>query len=421
MKNKTKICIPVIEKELKCAKNLICELLNVPCDVIEWRIDYYIEDENDFQKKIQDLIENLRELFPLIKEHKKELIITYRSQKQGGVGKIDSKMNEQLLLTLAECGLMDYLDVEFFEYENSAELIQKIQSFGVKVVASNHDFFKTDKEEQLFSMLEAMRIGNPNIVKLAVMPKSNEDVVSLLKVTKKYATTYQSPIITMSMGEMGKISRIIGNITGSCWTFASYNQASAPGQIPLEELIEWLNRSKDFYENKEIIYFIGFMGVGKSAVALELSKILDMPLWDMDEEIEKINQMKISDMFETYGEDYFREKEIEFLKSLQGEKGRIISCGGGVIVREENRKFLKENGLCVYLRGRPETILSHIQGSSHRPLLKNNMNVEGISNILKGRKEFYEECGRITLDVDEKSISQCALELLLKVIDRKEG
>lgn len=137
------------------------------------------------------------------------------------------------------------------------------------------------------------------------------------------------------------------------------------------------------------IYLIGFMGVGKSTVAKELSKKLDCKLIDTDEEIEAREDSSISDIFETKGEEYFRGLERELIRELSSEDNLIVSCGGGIIKSDENIKLMRESGKVILLFASPETIYHRVKDNNTRPLLQDNPGIEGIKRLLNEREEYY--------------------------------
>ena len=139
-----------------------------------------------------------------------------------------------------------------------------------------------------------------------------------------------------------------------------------------------------------IIYLTGFMGSGKSVVAKELRRALSFPMLDMDEEIERREKRSISEIFAAEGEGYFREVETAVLRDLSGRDILIIACGGGVILREENRRIMKESGTTVYLSAKPETIYSRVFQSTTRPLLRGKKSVEEIREMMEERRPYYE-------------------------------
>ena len=116
------------------------------------------------------------------------------------------------------------------------------------------------------------------------------------------------------------------------------------------------------------IVLIGFMGSGKTTISKLLSKKLKREILDIDSLIEKNTAMRIKTIFKKYGEEYFRDLETKTVKSISNVKGKIISTGGGVIVREENIKNLKKNGIIVYLKNSFETSKKRLEGKKNRPL-----------------------------------------------------
>ena len=111
------------------------------------------------------------------------------------------------------------------------------------------------------------------------------------------------------------------------------------------------------------IFLIGFMGTGKTTIANALKRKYDMQVVDMDAEIEKEQQMAISDIFSSKGEEYFRDLETQLIKDLQKKDNVVISCGGGAVLREENVTEMKKSGKIVLLNATPETILERVKNS----------------------------------------------------------
>ena len=141
----------------------------------------------------------------------------------------------------AESKVVDFIDVEYFYTEDADEEIEQLQKMGTKVITSHHDFHETPSADVLFMLLEQMKHSNADIVKLAMMPQSADDVLKLLEETNHFHKRYpEQPLITMSMGKLGAISRVCGEVFGSCVTFGAGKNASAPGQIKREKLEEIL-------------------------------------------------------------------------------------------------------------------------------------------------------------------------------------
>ena len=168
------------------------------------------------------------------------------------------------------------------------------------------------------------------------------------------------------------------------------------------------------------IVLIGFMGAGKTTISYYLSMMFDMRLVEMDQEIAEREEMSIPDIFATYGEEYFRNLETNLLKELQTGKNCIISCGGGVALREENVVEMKKNGRVVLLTASPETIYDRVKDSNDRPLLKDNNNVEFIADLMEKRKEKYEDAADVVIQTDGKSILQISEELITKLTELDE-
>lgn len=235
-----KICIPIVatakEDIIKEAKNL----LMFPVDIVEWRVDWF-EHVEDFEQVI-DVLKELNRVLTSI-----PLLFTFRTIKEGGVKEFETKAYIDLLKSIIDTQLIDFIDVEIFTGDNIVqEIINKAHKNGVKVIASNHDFKKTPSKEEIVSRLLKMQEIGADIAKIAVMPNSKMDVLVLLEATLEMSEKHADrPIITMSMADLGVISRLSGQVFGSSVTFASAQKASAPGQIPakqLEEVLHILNQ-----------------------------------------------------------------------------------------------------------------------------------------------------------------------------------
>jgi shikimate kinase len=164
------------------------------------------------------------------------------------------------------------------------------------------------------------------------------------------------------------------------------------------------------------IFLIGFMGAGKSTVAAELKEKLEMDRVEMDEMIVQKQGMSISEIFDEYGEAYFRNLESNTLIELQKRKQTIVSCGGGVVMREDNADHMKKNGRVVLLTAKPETIYERVKDSDERPILNNHMNVDYISGLMEKRRERYEAVADITVTTDGKNATQICEEIISKLI-----
>ena len=163
---------------------------------------------------------------------------------------------------------------------------------------------------------------------------------------------------------------------------------------------------------KNNIVLIGMMGSGKTTVGAELSKALpDFRYTDIDAEIEKSTQKKISDIFLKHGEPFFRMLEGEKIRKFCKEKNYIISAGGGAFESEQNRKIMLENADVIYLKATPQEIYDRIKQENHRPLLKKNFSVEKIASIMQLRAKNYEKA-HFTIDTTGKTPYDIVKEII---------
>ena len=166
------------------------------------------------------------------------LLFTFRSAREGGEKELSLESYATLLESVAKTGFVDLIDVEVFSGDDAVKnIIQTAHAHGVKVIASNHDFEGTPAREELVARLCKMQDLGADILKIAVMPQTRSDVLTLLSVTEEMSSRSTSrPVITMSMGRAGALSRLCGEVFGSAVTFASFGKVSAPGQIAIEDL-----------------------------------------------------------------------------------------------------------------------------------------------------------------------------------------
>ena len=204
-----KIIVPVVGKTEQALLGEVEFLKNIDFDVVEWRVDHFqhvddIEKVKQMASKIQAIIGH------------KPILFTFRTANEGGVYPASVEFYINLNKAVITSGFIDFVDIELFtgdEYvKEIVARLRKMQDLGV------------------------------DIPKIAVMPRTTEDVISLLAATtemkEKYAT---KPLITMSMSGKGVISRIAGETFGSDLTFGAAKNASAPGQLDVKELRQLLN------------------------------------------------------------------------------------------------------------------------------------------------------------------------------------
>lgn len=229
-----KICVPIVGRSREEILKKAEEIAGLPVDLAEWRVDFYEEAD-----KKGDVIRVLQEIKERILG--KALLFTFRTKGEGGNRAIERE-EYYALNEAAACGGADLLDVEvlFSEEERTRKEIERMHRTGVRVIGSSHDFEKTPGTGEMIEKLLKMEEVGADVAKLAVMPVTRMDVVRLLEATVKADERLPIPVVTMSMGEMGVVSRVSGRLTGSAMTFAAAGEGSAPGQISVGEMIRLL-------------------------------------------------------------------------------------------------------------------------------------------------------------------------------------
>lgn len=226
-----KVCVPIVEKTREDILSTAKAICSTEADLVEWRADWY-EDVSAFSEVIKtaDMLRSILGETPLL--------FTFRSAREGGEKELSLESYATLLESVAKTGFVDLIDVEVFSGDDAVKnIIQTAHAHGVKVIASNHDFEGTPAREELVARLCKMQDLGADILKIAVMPQSRSDVLTLLSVTEEMSSLHTSrPVITMSMGRTGTLSRLCGEVFGSAVTFASFGKVSAPGQIAIEDL-----------------------------------------------------------------------------------------------------------------------------------------------------------------------------------------
>lgn len=229
-KGKPLICISVMDSEKEDIIAEVKRLIAEGAEMIEWRVDAFsgVKSPNAVRQV-------LKELAPLVENT--ILVFTFRSKEQGGECSLSSDRIYDLHQVAAESKVVDFIDVEYFYTEDADVEVYTLQKMGTKVITSHHDFHETPSSDVLFMLLEQMNHSNADIVKMAMMPNSAEDVLRLLEETNKFCNRHpKQPLITMAMGKLGMISRVAGETFGSCVTFGAGKNASAPGQIEMKKL-----------------------------------------------------------------------------------------------------------------------------------------------------------------------------------------
>lgn len=226
-----KIAVPNVginEKEILASAK---EIVAAKPDLMEWRIDYYTDGIKDHDK----LVETARKLRSVVGEL--PILVTFRTKSEGGVLELNEQGYFALLETVIEQRLGDAIDIELFHDEAEIKSMLKMaHNYGLVVIMSNHDFEKVPAKDVIEFRLNKMASLGADVPKLACMPHSAQDVLTLLAATNEVHNEIDNPLITMAMGDIGKVTRIAGQVFGSSLSFGTVGKASAPGQLSIEDL-----------------------------------------------------------------------------------------------------------------------------------------------------------------------------------------
>jgi len=218
-----KLCIPITGADREEIKSQLEELDLLDFDMIELRADYHFSME---------VLKEIREAFP-----DKELIFTFRTKAEGGETQPEDDFLLYVYTLVALSGMVDIIDLELEGIcKTNPDVINNLKQSGVKLMISNHDFEKTPSEKEITDRFKKMEALGADMAKIAVMPENMKDVEILISAAKTANRLLQIPIVAISMGELGKKTRIEGEEFGSIITFGSLDKESASGQIPAKEL-----------------------------------------------------------------------------------------------------------------------------------------------------------------------------------------
>lgn len=233
------VCLPVVAEDndqiIEQLDEIATAAKNIPKYVVEWRVDWYqaLLDSNAVKGALQLIRDKIGNM---------PLLFTIRSKREGGMAQLSFHEYGRVCVDAIESGLVDMIDVELFSAEKTINLVvNSAKANKVCVIMSNHDFKKTPTAAAMVTRLEQMEEFGCDICKIAVMPKKTNDVLKLLTAASRFAEKSQKPLVAMSMGGKGVISRLSGEVFGSAMTFGCAGRASAPGQINAEKLYQVLN------------------------------------------------------------------------------------------------------------------------------------------------------------------------------------
>lgn len=225
------ICLPLVSSGIEDLLREAEELVERKPDILEWRVDAFSQ-YGDTKRCIEGLI-GLRKIIGEM-----PLIFTCRSDREGGLQKLSQHERQQLVINAMATGLVDIVDVELENDDHFLDaIIKESKRTGVTLILSHHNFTETPPESAICEVLNRAQEKGADIAKIAVMPNCYADVLTLLSATNiSRIGNIRVPMITISMGQEGGISRLAGGLFGSDVTFAAGRESSAPGQHAIDDL-----------------------------------------------------------------------------------------------------------------------------------------------------------------------------------------
>lgn len=231
-----KVILPLVEQTESAILEKAAEFSALHADCVEWRADWFASVRD--AHAIRHCLTALRAAVG-----SKLLLVTFRTKTEGGNQALSTAEYITFLHQVFTSRCADLIDIEFFTAgDQLPHLIEQAHSAGLAVVCSSHNFNQTPSRSILVERMLQMQQAGADLPKVAVMPQSRSDVLELLAATAEMADQHpDTPVITMSMGALGAVSRLSGETFGSAMTFANPGKASAPGQIPLDTLNDILD------------------------------------------------------------------------------------------------------------------------------------------------------------------------------------
>jgi 3-dehydroquinate dehydratase-1 len=225
------VCLPLVATDKSALLEQAEELLALAPDLLEWRIDGF-DAVTDMEASLDALRALAAAIDPL------PMIYTCRIDTEGGMCSIAPERRLELITAAMETGLPDIVDIELCNDAAFVETVMKAaEAKGIKVIVSSHYFEETPAEATILGRLTGAQAAGAHIAKVAVMPRNFQDVLVLLSATlKARSELLDIPIVAISMGAKGGVTRLAGGLFGADITFAIGKKASAPGQIPIGEL-----------------------------------------------------------------------------------------------------------------------------------------------------------------------------------------
>lgn len=221
-------------------ESVLADLVAQDIDILEFRADiYYQEDQEDKLAGVKEALTRIREAHPSL-----PLLFTFRSQEEGGDCPLSSSEYISLNREILEGDLVDLIDIEYgLLMGESNNLLDLAETHKIGVVLSHHNFKETLSRDEIVKRYRDMLALNPLLAKIALMPQKQDDVLRLLEACRIVKETdADANLVAISMGDLGQMTRTTAYLFGSSWTYASVEQAAAPGQIHYRDLRAILNR-----------------------------------------------------------------------------------------------------------------------------------------------------------------------------------
>ena len=225
-----KICVPIVgetREEILREASLVAVS---PADIAEFRADYF---EGASYESLEEILFEIRQILGSM-----PLLMTLRTQEEGGRRAVSESDYSEINIRTCCSGVIDLIDIQFSKGSDIVgDIIKNAHAAGVKAIVSSHEFSGTPSVDEIVDLLCRMQETDADIIKIAVMPQTRRDVIALLAAVDEMLTRYADrPVVAISMGETGKLTRIAAEYFGSAMTYGCVSRPSAPGQIHVDEL-----------------------------------------------------------------------------------------------------------------------------------------------------------------------------------------
>lgn len=400
-RGRPKLCVSVMGETADEVLERAQLAQDAECDLIEFRADFFKESTD--LAKVKSLMRKLRRTVS------KPLIFTLRTKSEGGKVDVSADYYLKVVQMVADNGLADLVDVEACHVEGQEDFIDSLKDAGSFVIISRHDFGSTPSEEEILEDFRRMEQMGADVVKAAYMPNSRRDVLNLISATEEMTGSLTSPpVIAISMGRMGIVTRIMGEFLENAITFAALKSSSAPGQINVHDMATILDI---IHNNYRKVILVGVLGAGKTKVANILSNTYGLNRIDLNAYIESKEQTSVSDLAQSDME-LFLDKQTKYLRQVLSKDYQVISAGWGIALRQENIDMIKENGIIVYLKAEPETIAARIKRDKTRGMLADVLNADYLADLMRNTAEIYENVADVKIITDNKTAAETSKEIV---------